>query len=274
MNADFGVRSAESKNASQHFAIRESKAWNMKSFIRLIVTSATYRQSSKITPQLQEKDAYNRWLARAPRMRVEAEIVRDVAFPLADCSAKKLAGLQVYPPIPDGVLSLGYGAQFPWPTDKAEDRYRRGMYTFWKRNVPYPSLSVFDSPNGDFSCTRRVQSNTPLQALTTLNDVMFMEAAQGLALRTWKEGGTTDQEKLATRFGSVPDANRIAFEVGEFMKLLNSQRAEFKGKTSSAVYVTSMDVNNIPDGMDLHELAPWTMVARVLLNMDETITKE
>ncbi len=262
MNAEFGVRNAESKN------------WNVKSMLRLIATSATYRQSSKITPELQEKDAYNKWLAHSPRMRVESEIVRDVALSAGGLLSHKIGGPSVYPPIPDGVLSLGYGAQLPWPTDKLDDRYRRGMYTFWKRNVPYPSLSVFDSPNGDFSCTRRVKSNTPLQALTTLNDVMFMEAAQGLALRTWKEGGAADQEKLAYAFRLCTGRNPDAFEATEFLKLLNSQRAEFKGKTASAVYVTAMDVSNIPEGMDLHELAPWTMVARVLLNMDETITKE
>ena len=246
----------------------------MKAIHKLIVTSSTYRQSSKITLELQEKDPYNKWLARAPRMRVESEIVRDVALSAGGLLSHKIGGPSVYPPIPDGVLSLGYGAQLPWPTDRSEDRYRRGMYTFWKRNVPYPSLSTFDSPNGDFSCTRRVKSNTPLQALTTLNDVMFMEAAQGLALRTWKEGGATDQEKLAYAFRLCTGRKPDAFEAGEFLKLLNSQRAEFKGKTASAVYVTSMDVNNLPDGVDLHELAPWTMVARVLLNMDETITKE
>ncbi len=253
---------------------RSPTTWSMKHLHKLIVISSTYRQSSKITPELQEKDPYNKWLARAPRMRVESEIVRDVALSAGGLLSQKIGGPSVYPPIPDGVLSLGYGAQLPWPTDKSEDRYRRGMYTFWKRNVPYPSLSVFDSPNGDFSCPRRVKSNTPLQALTTLNDVTFMEAAQGLALRTWKEGGATDQDKLAYAFRLCTGRKPDAFEVGEFLKLLNSQRTEFKGKTASAVYVTSMDVNNLPDGIDLHELAPWTMVARVLLNMDETITKE
>jgi mono/diheme cytochrome c family protein len=247
---------------------------SLKAIHRLIVTSATYRQSSKLTPQLQEKDPYNRWLARAPRLRVEAEIVRDVALTASGLLSRKIGGPSVYPPIPDGVLSLGYGAQLPWPTEKGEDRYRRGMYIFWKRNVPYPGLLVFDQPAGDFSCPRRVTSNTPLQALTTLNDVTFMEAAQGLALRVWKEGGVTDREKINYAFrlctGRVPDQ----FEVAELTKLLQQQRSTFKGNTASAVYVSSADLNNIPEGIDLHELAPWTMVARVLLNLDATITKE
>ena len=250
------------------------KGKNLKDVHRLIVNSATYRQSSKITPQLQEKDPYNKWLARAPRLRVEAEIVRDIALSASGLLTKKIGGPSVYPPIPDGVLSLGYGAQLPWPTEKGEDRYRRGMYTFWKRNVPYPSMLAFDAPAGDFSCTRRVKSNTPLQALTTLNDVTFMEAAQSLALRVWKEGGTTDQAKIAYAFQLCTGRKPDAFELSEITKLLQSQRAEFKGKTASAVYVSAMDANNLPDGIDLHELAPWTMVARVLLNLDATITKD
>jgi hypothetical protein len=169
---------------------------------------------------------------------------------------------------------LGYGAQLPWPTEKGENRYRRGMYTFWKRNVPYPSMSAFDAPAGDFSCTRRVKSNTPLQALTTLNDVTFMEAAQALALRVWKDGGATDQAKVGYAFQLCTGRKPDAFELSEITRLLQSQRAEFKGKTASAVYVTAMDLMNLPEGMDLHELAPWTMVARVLLNLDATITKE
>ncbi len=250
------------------------KGWDMKQVHRLIVNSATYRQSSKITPLLQAKDPYNLWLARAPRLRVEAEIVRDVALAASGLLSHKIGGPSVYPPIPDGVLSLGYGAQLPWPTEKGEDRYRRGMYIFWKRNVPYPSLSTFDAPAGDFSCPRRVESNTPLQALTTLNDVTFMEAAQGLALRVWKEGGATDRDKLTYAYKLCTGRQPDAVELTELTKLLQQQRANFKGKTASAVYVSAADMNNLPEGIDLHELAPWTLVARVLLNLDATITKE
>ena len=246
---------------------------DLKKMHRLIVNSATYRQSSKLTQLLQDKDPYNKWLARAPRMRVEAEVVRDIALSSSGLLTKKIGGPSVYPPIPDGVLSLGYGAQLPWPTEKGEDRYRRGMYTFWKRNVPYPSMSAFDAPAGDFSCTRRVKSNTPLQALTTLNDVTFMEAAQALALRVWKEGGATDQARITYAFQLCTGRKPDALEMTELTRLLSAHRADFKGKTSASVYVTAMDLNSIPEGMDLHELAPWTMVARVLLNLDETITK-
>ncbi|MEO7676093.1 MAG: DUF1549 and DUF1553 domain-containing protein, partial [Verrucomicrobiota bacterium] len=144
--------------------------WSMKEMHRLIATSATYRQSSVVSPKLYEEDQYNRWLARGPRIRVEAEVIRDIALSASGLLSTNVGGPSVYPPIPDGVLSLGYGAPMKWNTETNQNRFRRGMYTFWKRSVPYPSLSVFDEPNADFSCPRRMRSNTPLQALTTLND--------------------------------------------------------------------------------------------------------
>ncbi len=271
-NAEVEVRNAEVKQ-TQHSAL-STQHWNMKAIHKLIVTSATYRQSSKVTPQLMEKDPYNFWLARAPRVRVEAELIRDIALSASGLMSNKIGGPSVFPPIPDGVLSLGYGGPMKWETSTGEDRYRRGMYTFWKRNVPYPSMQVFDQPNGDFSCTRRIRSNTPLQSLTTLNDTTFMEAAQSLALRVWKEGGTTDRDKIIYAYKLCTAREPDAFELTELTKLLQQQRTIFKGNTASAVYVSSADINNLPDKVDLHELAPWAMVARVLLNLDETITKE
>ncbi|HWQ35257.1 MAG TPA: DUF1553 domain-containing protein, partial [Blastocatellia bacterium] len=178
------------------------------------------------------------------------------------------------PPIPDGVLNLGYGAPMPWPVATGEDRYRRGMYTFWKRSVPYPGLLVFDQPNGDFSCTRRIRSNTPLQALTTLNDQVFVEAAQALALRVWKEGGATDRERMIYAFRLCTGRRPDQFELTRLLGLLADQQSYFSGRTAAAVYVSSPDPNRLPEDVDLHKVAPWTMVARVLLNLDETITKE
>jgi hypothetical protein len=248
--------------------------WSIKHIHRLIVNSATYRQSSNLTPRLQEADPTNRWLARAPRQRVESETIRDIALAASGLLSKKIGGPSVYPPIPDGVLSLGYGAQMPWPTSTGEDRYRRAMYTFWKRSVPYPSMIVFDQPNGDFSCTRRIKSNTPLQALTTLNDQVFMEIAQGLALRVFKEGGASDDEKMRYAFRLCVGRRPDAFEMKRLLVLLADQQTYFNGRTSAAVYVSSPDVNKLPEEIDLHKLAQWTMVARVLLNLDETITKE
>ncbi len=247
---------------------------SMKRIQRLIVTSATYRQSSRLTPKLQEADPNNRWLARAPRLRVEAEIVRDIALAASGLLSPRIGGPSVYPPIPEGVLNLGYGSPMKWETSTGRDRYRRAMYTFWKRSVPYPSLLAFDAPNADFSCTRRIRSNTPLQALTTLNDTVFMEAAQGLALRVFKEGGGDDRTRLIYAFRLCVGRRPDSFELNQLLALLNDQQKFFEGRTAAAVYVTAADLNNIPADVDLHRVAPWTIVARVLLNMDETITRE
>ncbi len=247
--------------------------WSVKHIHRLIVNSATYRQSSKVTPKLLEVDPYNRWLARAPRIRVESEIVRDVALAASGLLNEKIGGPSVFPPLPAGVMDLAYGG-FKWENATGEDRYRRGMYTFWKRAVPYPSMLVFDSPNGDFSCPRRVRSNTPLQALTTLNDTVFVEAAQALALRVWKNGGPDDRSKMIYAFRLCVSREPDQFELQKLMELLEDQKKYFDGRTAAAVYVAAPDLNKIPEDLDLHKVAPWTIVARVLLNMDETITKE
>jgi uncharacterized protein DUF1553 len=196
-----------------------------------------------------------------------------VALAASGLLSKKIGGPSVFPPLPAGVMDLAYGG-FKWDNATGADRYRRGMYTFWKRTVPYPSMLAFDSPNGDFSCARRVRSNTPLQALTTLNDTIFVEAAQAMALRIWKNGGADDRSKLTYAFRLCVSREPDQFETQKLMELLEDQKKYFDGNTSAAIYVTTTDLNKIPEGVDLHKVAPWTVIARVLLNMDETITKE
>jgi len=248
-------------------------AWSLRNVHRQIVLSATYRQSSRLTPQLEEFDPNNRLLARMPRLRVEAETIRDLTLAASGLLSRKLGGPPVFPPIPDGALAVSFRSRSVWETSKGEDRYRRGLYTFWKRSVPYPSMSVFDAPNADVACTRRARSNSPLQALTTLNDAAFVEAAQALALRIWREGGADDHSRLRFGFrlctGRFPDD----FEQSRLQALLEKQRGRFAGETAAAVYVTATDLSNIPPGIDLHQLAPWAIVARTLLNLDETITR-
>ena len=251
-----------------------SRPWSLKHLHRLIVTSAVYRQTSRLTPLLLEKDPTNALLARAPRLRLEAEIIRDLALAAAGLLNPQIGGPPAFPPIPEGVLDLGFGGAMKWESPKGPERYRRAMYTFWKRSIPYPSLSAFDAPNADVACPRRVRSNTPLQALTTLNDKLFMEAAQGLALRIWNEGGHDDPSRLRYGFrlctGRLPDP----FEERELLAMLQTESRAFAGKTATAVYVAAPDLENLPQDLDLHQLAPWTMVARVLLNLDETITRK
>lgn len=248
--------------------------WDVKHIQRLITESATYQQSSVITPKLWEIDQYNELLARGPRVRVDAEIIRDIALSASGLLNPKIGGPSVFPPIPDGVMSLGYGAPMPWGNkDKSED-YRRGMYTFEKRSVPYPALQVFDAPTGESPCPRRIRSDTPLQALTTLNDPVFVEAAKALAMRIWKEGGKNDRAKIDYAFELCTGRKPNQKEVATVTSLLDDSENLFENQTTRAVTVASRDPKNPPENVNLHKVAAWTMVSRVLLNMDETITKE
>jgi len=248
--------------------------WNVKHIQRLIAESATYRQSSVVTPKLWELDQYNEFLARGPRVRVDSEIIRDIALSASGLLNGKIGGPSVYPPIPEGVMALGYGAPMPWENKNKADNYRRGMYTFEKRSVPYPALQVFDAPTGESPCPRRIRSNTPLQALTTLNDPVYVEAAQALAMRVWKEGGKDDRSRINYAFELCTGRKPRHNEVETIDALLHDSENLFEDQTTRAVRVASPDVKNPPPDVNLHKVAAWTMVSRVLLNMDETITKE
>ncbi|HEV2668745.1 MAG TPA: DUF1553 domain-containing protein, partial [Blastocatellia bacterium] len=274
-----GRRDIETERKGPQSAFRngrnpQPKGWSLKNIHRLIVNSAVYRQSSDINPESLRADPTNRLLARAPRLRVVAEVVRDIALRASGLLSLKIGGPSVYPPIPDGAMAVSFRSRSVWETSKGEDKYRRGMYTFWKRSVPYPSMSVFDAPNADMSCARRTRSNSPLQALTTLNDAAFMEAAQSLALRVWREGGADERAKMIYGFRLCTGRRPDEYELNRLLALLRKQQERFAGDTAAAVYVSSPDLNNLPSGVDLHKVAPWTIVARVLLNLDETITKQ
>ncbi len=170
-------------------------------------------------------------------------------------------------------MALGYGAPMKWETGK-NDRYRRALYTFEKRSVPYPSLQTFDAPTGETACPRRMRSNTPLQALTTLNDPVFFEAAQALALRVWKEGGRDDRERMVYAFELCTGRKPRSEEAATISSFLRQESGFFENRTARAVQVASPDPKNPPADVNLHKVAAWTMVSRVLLNLDETITKE
>ncbi|HEV8377475.1 MAG TPA: DUF1553 domain-containing protein, partial [Tepidisphaeraceae bacterium] len=246
--------------------------WSMKAIHRLIVTSATYRQSSRVTPSLRERDPDNILLARGPRMRVEAEIVRDIALTASGLLSHKIGGPSVYPPQPPGIGELSYGP-IKWVTSPGEDRYRRGMYTFFKRTSPYPGLTVFDAPSSELVCARRIRSNTPLQALTVLNDQVFVEAAQAMALRVMREA--EDDEARAARavrlcLSRKPDSQELA----QIVAFYQAQLERFKQKGADPVKVALADPDKAPKGIDMPELAAWTTVCRAILNLDETVTKE
>jgi hypothetical protein len=240
--------------------------WDIKAIQRLIVTSAAYRQSSNVTPELLAKDPYNRLLARGPRFRVDAEIVRDIALSASGLLTEKVGGPSVFPPAP-GFLFLppaSYGPKV-WNESTGADKYRRAIYTFRFRSVPYPMLQTFDSPTGDISCVRRSRSNTPLQALTTLNEPLFIDAARSLAAKTLSEGGATDAQRLNYAVRRVLARAPSQAEATELLQLLTKEQARFSDGQHNARELA---------GVDSAQAAAWTAVSRVLLNLDETITKE
>jgi hypothetical protein len=250
--------------------------WNIKHLHRLIVHSAAYRQSSRLTPELLEKDPRNRLLARGPRLRVDAEIVRDIALSASGLLNPELGGPSIFTPAPAFLFMrpVSYGP-FNWVQAEGRDRYRRALYTFRRRSTPYPALQVFDAPNGDFSCPRRNHSNTPLQALTTLNEPIFMDCARALAARTLKEGGTTDAQRLTYAFRLCVSRPPDDAEQATLQALLAKERKRIADGTLKAQEVaTGRKDGSLPDALQFADLAAYTIVSRVLLNLDETITKE
>ncbi|MFO0879708.1 MAG: PSD1 and planctomycete cytochrome C domain-containing protein [Gemmataceae bacterium] len=247
--------------------------WSMKHLHRLIVLSATYRQASKVSGELAARDPYNRFLARGPRFRVDAEVVRDIALASSGLLMQRLGGPSVYPPLPGFLLlpPASYGPKV-WKEESGPDRYRRALYTFRFRSVPYPALQTFDAPNGDFACVKRTRSNTPLQALTALNEPVFLESARGLAGRILTEGAT-DRERLIRAFRLCLVRPPSDEEVGVLTELLQKQRARFATAGARPDELLAGGPA-MPPGVVPAEAAAWVSVARVLLNLDETITKE
>lgn len=272
---EFMEPSAEATTANRN---SQAVPWDIKRLHRLIVTSATYRQSSKVTPEMAARDPFNRLLARGPRLRVDAEIVRDVALAASGLLDETVGGPSVYPPAPDFLFlpPASYGPK-TWKTETGRGQFRRALYTFRFRSVPYPALQAFDAPNGDFSCVRRTRSNTPLQALTSLNEPVFMECARTLAQKTVKEGGASDADKVKWAFrrcvARLPSENESA----ALLKLLAKQAERFADGKHNPWELAAADPEHppeLPAGATPAQLAAWTAVSRVLLNLDETITKE
>ena len=241
----------------------------MKAMHRRIVLSSTYRQSSRVTPELLERDPANALYARGPRFRVEAETIRDVALAVGGLLNPKLGGPSVYPPQPDGVADLIFGEK-KWAVSEGEDRYRRGVYTFWKRTVPYPAFTTFDAPQGETSCLRRERSNTPLQALTLLNDPVFVEAARGFALRILQDAPPSARIDYAFRrcLSRAPDR----FESAAVRSYLEAQLKRIQ--TGGMTGIQESEPELVSEGVNREELMAWTAVARVLLNLDRTISRE
>ena len=251
------------------------RGWSQKEAIRQIVMSDTYRQSSTVSAEALARDPANRLLARGPRFRPDAEVVRDIALAVSGLLTEKLGGPSVYPPVPKNVLDFNFTA-IDWPEATGPDRYRRSLYTFRRRSMPDPALGNFDAPSGDISCARRLRSNTPLAALTGLNEPVFLEAARALALRTLGEGGADDVGRVERAFFLCTSRSPSADEKRELLAFLAAQRQRLAAGWLDAREIASGAPETWPDlpaGTTPQDAAAWTLVSRVLLNLDETVTK-
>ena len=242
-------------------------AWSMKKLHRLIVTSATYRQASHAAPDQRAKDADNMWLGRGPRVRLEAEQIRDSLLRASGLLSSKMGGPGVFPPQPLSVTTEGTYGQLKWTPSTGEDRYRRGLYTFMKRTAPYAMAATFDGPSGEACLARREVSNTPLQALTMLNDAVLTEAAQAVGRRALAHPGDA-AAKAAHLFrralARVPQPGELELLV----RFHAAQRERFAADPARAATAAGAG-----DG-DAIDRAAWAAVARAVFNLDEFVTKE
>ncbi len=252
--------------------------WDVKAMQKLIVTSAAYRQSSRVTPELREKDPENRLLARGPRHRLPAETIRDNALAVSGLLNDEIGGRSVLPYQPPGLWEeMAFGDGFSmqeYVQSHGKDLYRRSMYTFWKRTVPPAAFSTFDAPDREKCVARRAVTNTPLQALVTLNDPTYVEAARAMAQRTLKEGGKDAQSRIVFAFRLALARKPSAHESQVLRGLLSQQLADYRREKKAAGELLRVGESPVDDKVDRAELAAWTMVASAILNLDETITKE
>jgi hypothetical protein len=252
--------------------------WDIKAMQRLIVTSATYRQSSRVTPELLEKDPQNRLLAHGPRFRLPAETVRDNALAISGLLHEERGGPGVSPYQPKGVWEeIAYGDVFSAQTysqSTGKDLYRRSMYTFWKRTAPPPSLAAFDAPDREKCTARRAVTNTPLQALVLMNDPTYVEAARALAARMILEAGGDSDRRIALAYRLATARKPGADELRVLRDLAHTQLAHYRREREAAAKLVRVGESELNPKLDVSELAAWTTVASAILNLDETITKE
>ncbi len=274
---DFGLRSSWPNHPELldwlAAEFQDSMKWDVKKLLKVLVTSAAYRQSAKITPAQFERDPNNRLFARGPRFRSSAESIRDQALFVSGLLSPKMFGPSVRPPQPKSGLSAAFGPGTDWTASTGEDKYRRGLYTYWRRTTPYPSMVTFDAPNRTVCAVNRPRTNTPLQALVTLNDPCFVEAAQALARRMVKEGGATVEARASYGFRLCLTRPPRDIELAKLVDLYQKARAEFAKTPKDALQMATQPLGPLPASMDAVELAAWTVVGNVLLNLDEMVNK-
>ena len=254
--------------------------WDVKKFVRMLVTSATYRQSSVVSQELLAKDPENRLLARGPRYRLAAEVVRDQALAVSGLLDPRMGGPSVYPYQPPGLweelMSRSDGDQFTaqkYVQSHGPDLYRRAMYTFWKRTSPPPALSAFDAPDRETCTVRRGRTNTPLQALVLMNDPTYVEAARKLAERLMTEAGASPEERVAFAFRVATARTPKPEEAAVLRKIYDEQLAVYRSNAEAATKLLRVGESPRDEKLDPAELAAWTTVATTILNLDETVTK-
>jgi mono/diheme cytochrome c family protein len=272
---DFGVRGETPSHPELldwlAATYRDDLKWNTKAFLKTIFMSATYRQSSTHRPELVDVDPLNQWLSRQNRLRVEGELVRDLTLQVAGLLSPKIGGPSVFPPMPPELAKLSYANNFSWADSKGEDRYRRGMYTFFKRTIPHPTLMTFDCPDANLTCVNRSVSNTPLQALTLLNNESFVEASQALAKRLLQEEIDDDRSRLGLAIRTCLTRPAEDEELDRMQNLLDHAK-QFYGEQPEEA--EAMVGEHAIPGRSNAEIAAWIATVRVLFNLDEFITRE
>jgi hypothetical protein len=263
-----------SRNTNHHSPLAHhlppGLAWSRKALIKLIVTSATYRQSSRARPELLERDPLNILLARQARLRLEAENIRDAALAVSGLLNSKSGGPSIRPALPSDIAAIGYANSIKWNESSGADKYRRGLYIFFQRTVPYPMLTTFDAPDSNTACTRRERSNTPLQALTLLNDPVFFECAQALGKRMAEAPAATPAEKLEHGFETCLRRPPTAEELDRLERLRRDYLRMLDQHPENAAKIAGLAESE----PGLAERAAWVAVARTLLNLDEFVTRE
>ncbi|MGH9961866.1 MAG: DUF1553 domain-containing protein, partial [Pyrinomonadaceae bacterium] len=252
--------------------------WDIKKMQRLIVTSSAYRQSSRVTPDLLERDPENRLLARGARFRLPAEMVRDNALVVSGLLSPEIGGPSVFPYQPKGLWEeMAFGDVFSaqsYTPSSGKDLYRRSMYTFWKRTVPPPSLATFDAPDREKCTARRAVTNTPLQALVLMNDPTYVEAARMLAQRTLVQAGRDPAKRIQFAFRLATARKPTPAEIRLLQELAEKELVLYRSDKEAATRLLQVGESPFDTRLNVSELAAWTMVASSILNLDETITKE
>ena len=251
----------------------QESGWDIQHIIRLIVSSDAYRRTSQSTPKLTEADPFNKWLARQSRYRLDAELIRDAALSVSGLLVDKVGGRSVKP-----YQTAGYWAHlnFPkraWTPDSGDDQHRRGLYTYWCRTFLHPAMRSFDAPSREECTVDRPRSNNSLQALVLLNDPSYVEAARGLAIRALTEGGTTTSDRVAFVYQICLSRQPRPEEVSVLTNMLNEQATAFAADAGGTAEFLKVGQASAPTNLNPSELAAWTAVARVVLNLHEAITR-